>query len=126
MVPTLTSAILLVEDEYNLRQSLRLILMHAGYAVKTFKNCKDASDGPEKTEYSLVVLSLHNSGQSASDQIAKIRACYPSVPIMVLAANESTDLERAGERGAEFYLVKPIDPGLILAQINTIIKGHYK
>ena len=123
MVPTLTSAILIIEEEYNLRKSLQLILKHAGYTVKTLKDCLDAPDLLEKTEYSLVILSLHNSGQHALNQIANIRASYPHIPIMVLAANEMTELERTSQGIADIYLVKPIDPNLILTHITDILKG---
>ncbi len=124
MVPTLTSAVLLIENEYNLRQSLQLILMHAGYTVKTLKSCLGAPDALEKTEYSLIVLSLHNSDQHSHDQIAKIRAIFPHIPIIVLAANEMTELEEESAGGAEVYLVKPVDPSLILARITEILKGQ--
>jgi DNA-binding response OmpR family regulator len=124
MVPTLTSAILLIENEYNLRQSLQLILMHAGYTVKTLQSCLGAPDVLEKTEYNLIVLSLHNSDQHSHDQIAKIRALFPHIPIIVLAANEMTELEEESAGGAEVYLVKPVDPGLILARITDILTGQ--
>lgn len=122
MVPALTSTILLIEDEYNLRQSLQLILNYAGYTVRTTQNCSDVSNMFENTDYDLVILSLHNSDKHALGQIANIRASFPNIPLMVLAANEASVFAGANRGCAEDYLVKPVDPNLILAHINAILK----
>ena len=124
MVPTLASTILIIEDEYNLRQSLQLILQHAGYTVKTLQNCSEVLGILGKAEYGLIILSLHNSDHHALSQIFNIRASFPHIPIMVLAANETPELEGACRGGAEVYLVKPVDPNLILAHITDIFEGH--
>jgi DNA-binding response OmpR family regulator len=90
----------------------------------TLQNCSGAHEVLDKTEYSLIVLSLHNSDQHALDQIAKIRALFPHTPIMVLGTNETKEFEGSSAGGAEVYLVKPVDPNLILAHITEILKGQ--
>jgi DNA-binding response OmpR family regulator len=124
MVSTLTSTILLIEDEYNLRQSLQLILKHAGYKVKPLQNCSEVLDILRKTEIGLIILSIHNSDHTALSQLFNIRTSFPYVPIMVLAANETPVLEWTNCGGAAVYLIKPVDPNLILANITDIFGGH--
>jgi DNA-binding response OmpR family regulator len=124
MVQTLTSTILLIEDEYNLRQSLQLILKHAGYMVETLQNCSEAVDILGKGEIGLIILSIHNSDNTALSQLFYIRASFPHIPIMVLAANETPLLDWTTCGGAAVYLTKPVDPNLILAHITDIFGGH--
>ena len=124
MVSTLTSTILLIEDEYNLRQSLQLIFQHAGYLVKTLQVCPDVSETPVETACRLVILSLYKSGHCEIEQIAKVRSCFPNTPILVLAASETRSLEQASKGKDVFYLAKPVDPKEILASINDILNGH--
>ncbi|HMD88560.1 MAG TPA: response regulator [Anaerolineaceae bacterium] len=117
----LTPSILVIEDEYNLRQSLQLVLQAAGYTVRTLQNCSDAPCLFEFSDYSLIVLSLHNSNHFALDQIAKIRDTFPQIPILVLAANETTVFAGIKQGCTQDYLIKPVDPGQILAHINDIL-----
>jgi two-component system response regulator protein GraR len=123
VVSTLTSTILVIEDEYNLRQSLQLILQHAGYTAVTQQNYSGVLDVLGNTQFGLIILSLHNLDPNTISQISNIRTSFPHVPIMVLAPNETADLEGASQMGADVYLVKPVDPTLILAHINDIFRG---
>lgn len=72
----------------------------------------------------LLLLDMSMPGISGDDLIARIRAHYPQLPILVLSMhNEVQIVQRALKSGASGYLTKDRDPETLLATIRRVADG---
>jgi len=114
--------ILVIEDEANIAQILRLYLEQAGYTVLT------ASDGVAGIELharehpDLVILDLMLPALDGMEVCRRIRA-WASTPILMLTARQGEEDRIAGlELGADDYLVKPFSPREVVSRVKAILR----
>ncbi len=115
-------SVLVVDDEPHLRQSLAMILQHAGYLVTTASGGEEARQFLQAGEYDAVFLDLKMPGTDGRELLGEFRGSHPGMPILILTAHAT--LESAMEavrRGASDYLLKPIDPEAILARLKDVL-----
>jgi DNA-binding response OmpR family regulator len=115
-------SILIVDDEANLRRSLALILVKAGYAVTSAANGQEALHYLQAGAFDLVFLDLKMPDVNGIDILTKIRSQYLEMPVLILTAHATLESAiEAVRRGAQDYLIKPIDPAVILARVPEIL-----
>jgi DNA-binding response OmpR family regulator len=117
-----TKSILVVDDEPNLRKTLALILQRQGYSVTTAGSADEAQQLLLAGPYGLVFLDIKMPDKSGLTLLTEIREMYPDMPIVLLTAHAS--LESAIEairKGANDYLLKPIDPPQILERVEQVL-----
>ena len=114
--------ILVIEDEANIIQVIRLYLEQAGYTVLS------ASDGIAGLELharehpNLVILDLMLPVLDGMEVCRRIRA-WASTPILMLTARQGEDDRIAGlELGADDYLVKPFSPRELVSRVKAILR----
>ncbi len=119
---TSQNSILIVDDEDPLRLSLSLILQKENYQVETAANAKDALDYLQLHEYDLMFLDLNMPGMSGIDLLVEVRKQFPHMPVLILTAHAALESAiRAVRLGARDYLIKPIEPALILIRVAEIL-----
>lgn len=117
-----TPAILIIDDELNLRRSLALILQRAGYSVTTAGNGYEARQYLKAGAFDLVFLDLKMPGVDGAQLLPEIRRLYPAMPVVILTAHATLDTAIAAVRlGARDYLLKPVAPDRILARVEQIL-----
>ncbi|GCE05183.1 response regulator transcription factor [Dictyobacter aurantiacus] len=114
--------ILVIEDEANITQVIRLYLEQAGYTVLA------ASDGIAGIELharehpDLVVLDLMLPILDGMEVCRRIRT-WADTPILMLTARQGEDDRIAGlEAGADDYLVKPFSPRELVSRVKAILR----
>ncbi|GAC1389741.1 MAG: response regulator transcription factor [Ktedonobacteraceae bacterium] len=114
--------ILVIEDEANITQVLRLYLEQAGYTVL------GASDGIAGLELharehpDLVILDLMLPALDGMEVCRRIRA-WASTPILMLTARQGEEDRISGlEMGADDYLVKPFSPRELVSRVKAILR----
>src|SRR5687767_14227852 len=118
----MSARILVVEDEPQLRNLLRLYLERDGHRVT------DAGDGPtalaayDRQPPDLVILDLMLPGMQGETVLEALRDAG-DIPILITSAKRS-DAERiAGLRaGADDYLAKPFNPHELTARVAAILR----
>ena len=114
--------ILIVDDENPMRLSLSLILQKEKYGVETAANAIDALKCLKVREYDLMFLDLNMPGMSGIDLLVEIHKRYPHMPVLILTAHAALESAiQAVRLGARDYLIKPIEPVLILARVAEIL-----
>jgi DNA-binding response OmpR family regulator len=114
--------ILIVDDEDHLRLSLSLILQKENYRVKTAANANEALDCLKLREYDLMFLDLNMPGISGIDLLAEIHRQAPNMPVLILTAHAALESAiQAVRLGARDYLLKPVEPALILTRVAEIL-----
>ncbi len=113
--------VLVVDDEANLRQSLARILHQMGCEVTT------AADGAQAlqrldTPYDLVYLDIRLPGMDGLQVLRQIHDRYPQLAVVLLTAYASIkSAVEAVRLGATDYLIKPINPEVLIARTRTIL-----
>lgn len=102
--------ILVVDDEINIQELIRVNLEQAGFEVEIADNGIAALGKFEANKPDLIILDLMLPGKDGYDVCKAIRKTS-NVPIIMLTAKE-TELERVLglELGADDYITKPFSP----------------
>ena len=114
--------ILIVDDEDHLRASLSFILQKESYQVETAANAEDALDFLRLHEYDLMFLDLNLPGMNGIDLLVEVHKQIPHMPVLILTAHAALESAiQAVRLGARDYLIKPVEPVLIVSRVAEIL-----
>ncbi len=115
-------SILVIEDDLQIRRSLRVGLESSGYVYTEAVSGKEGLLSLATHKPDLVVLDLGLPDTDGQDLLAKIRE-WSAVPIIVLTARDrDQDKIQALDQGADDYLTKPFSIGELLARIRVALR----
>ncbi len=119
--------ILLVEDEENIREAVKLNLEMEEYEVVTAKDGKEATKHFREQHFDLIILDIMLPEVDGYQVCEQIRLTNMEVPIIFLTAKDtSTDRIAGLKRGADDYLTKPFVLEELLLRVNNLIKRTSK
>lgn len=117
--------ILIIEDEPEVRQELKLYLEGSFYQADALTELTDpgqAAASALSLQPDLILLDLNLPGMSGFDVCAKIRA-VSDVPIIFVTGRTDSMDEAAGLlQGGDDYITKPFHPSVLLAHIAAVLK----
>lgn len=115
--------ILVVDDEFRIRQIIRKYAEFEGYTVEEAVDGMQAIDICHKKDFDLIIMDVmmpELDGFSACREIKKFK---PSTPIIMLSARgEEYDKIHGFELGSDDYVVKPFSPKELMMRVNAVIK----
>lgn len=120
--PEQSGSILVVEDEAVNRLLLERSLIADGLNTATAANGLEALDMLRSRHFDLVLLDIVMPMADGYEVLAEMREDpeLRHVPVIVISALEDMEsVVRCIELGAEDYLLKPFDPALLRARINS-------
>ena len=119
MTKTPQAKILWVDDEVELLKPQILFLEEKGYEINAQNNGNDALDALKEAHYDAVLLDENMPGLSGLEVLTRIKASYPSLPVIMITKNEAEYLmeEAIGAKIAD-YLLKPVNPNQILIALK--------
>lgn len=121
------TSILLVEDEENLQEALRLNLELEGYQVTTADTGVEALKAISREFFQLVILDIMLPGMDGIAVCENIRLQNNDVPILFLSAkNTSQDRVLGLKKGGDDYITKPFDLEELLLRIAKLIEKSRK
>ncbi|WP_283673135.1 response regulator transcription factor [Butyricicoccus sp. Marseille-Q5471] len=114
--------ILIVEDEENIRELLRLYLEREGYAVIEAANGVEGIRCWKSEKPDMLLLDVMMPVMDGWAVCKEIRA-DSDVPIIMLTAKGET-MDRVGglEMGADDYIVKPLDMREVIARVRAVFR----
>lgn len=117
-----SEAILIIDDEVQIRRLLEISLTSNGYSTLFATNGKEGLTAAATYHPSLIILDLGLPDIDGIDLLVKIRDWYYK-PIIVLTVRSSEeDIITALDKGANDYLTKPFRSGELLARIRTALR----
>lgn len=112
--------ILLIEDEAQLRKSIKLYLHQEGYLVESASDFVKASEKTDVYDYDCILVDITLPKGSGLDLVKQLKDKGSKAGIIIISAkNSSTDKVKGLDLGADDYLAKPFD----LAELNSRIKA---
>ncbi|WP_245954857.1 response regulator transcription factor [Paenibacillus flagellatus] len=117
-----TATVLVVEDDNEIRELIRLYLIKNGLRVA------EASDGAtalrefENVRPDLVLLDIQLPGESGLEVCERIRGVSNVPIIFVSARGESEDIVHGLQLGADDYIPKPFDPAVVVARVKANLR----
>lgn len=122
-----STSILLVEDEENLHEALKLNLELEGYEVTSAFDGTKALQAVQEEYFDLIILDLMLPEIDGITVIETIRLQNIEIPILVLSArNNSADKVLGLKKGADDYLTKPFNLEELLLRIEKLVEKNKK
>ncbi|MFN0083523.1 MAG: response regulator transcription factor [Ferruginibacter sp.] len=116
-------SILLVEDEENLQEALKLNLELEGYEVSSCFDGANALKMVAQEHFDLMILDVMLPELDGITVCETIRLTNTELPILILSAkNSSADRVLGLKKGADDYLIKPFNLEELLLRVNKLIK----
>ncbi|KIL39687.1 hypothetical protein SD70_18125 [Gordoniibacillus kamchatkensis] len=114
--------IMLVEDEADIRELVRLYLVKEGYRVSVAETGEQAMELALRDRFDLFVLDVMLPDTNGMELCRRIRASSDAVILFLTCKRESDDIIAGLEIGADDYVVKPFNPNMLVARIT----GHLR
>ena len=122
MVASGMKTVLVVEDESQIAQIVRDYLQHAGFAVITAADGREALARVRERRPDLVLLDLGLPGIDGMDVARQLRQSGNTPIIMLTARVEETDRLRGLDAGADDYITKPFSPREVVARVRAVLR----
>lgn len=120
-------SVLLVEDEENLHDALRLNLELEGYEITSAYDGQEALQKLEQEYFDLIIMDVMLPGLDGISVTEHIRLQNNEVPILILSAkNTSEDRVTGLKKGADDYLTKPFNLEELLLRVHKLIEKNKK
>lgn len=116
-------SILVVEDNSDLLEYVRELLLDQNFSVITAENGSLALQKLEKSPPDLVILDLGLPDIDGETVCMEIRKRFPAIPIIILTARDDTaDVVKVLNLGADDYISKPFAGEELLARIRARLR----
>lgn len=122
----LKTRVLFIEDEQNLLNSLSFILEREGFEVRKAKTGEVGLQVMSEFQPDLVLLDLNLPGMDGFEVAEQLVAgcspqCCPAIIIMT-GRDAEEDMVTGLERFADDYIVKPVQPRVLIARIQSVLR----
>jgi len=117
--------LLVVDDEHNMRLSLRTILGEEGYAVKTAESAEEALRLLEREKFFMAITDFRMGGMNGGELLTRCRGRWPAMPVLMITAHATPKLAaEAIKAGAFDYLPKPCEPEELINAVARCAERH--
>ena len=124
--------ILIVDDDQDYGDALRIVLENNGYEVNHVLNIRDGQKALDGEKPNLIILDVmmdrHTDGFDLCYKLKHDEACRTIPIMMVTAVTEKTGFKFSPETDGEYleadaYVAKPIPVAELLSRVNKMIGG---
>ena len=118
------AAILVVDDEPQIRRVMRTTLSSHGYVIREATTGEEAVDAVRKERPDLILLDVNMPGIGGIEAAREIREMCDAPIIMLTVRNAERDKVMALDAGADDYVVKPFGIEELLARIRSALRRY--
>ena len=116
------ASILIVDDDEELRKTLRSILEDDGHLVETVKNGWQAIKISEKFLYDIALIDIKLPDMKGIDLLQKMNENHPDmIKIIVTGYPSLQNAVKAVNEGADGYVIKPLQVDELLEMIRKLL-----
>lgn len=119
------SRLLIVDDDKEIREFLKVDLQMSGYAVDTATDGQEGLSMALKNAYDMILLDVMMPKMDGFEVCKNIRKVNKEIPILLLTAKGALEDKITGfETGADDYLVKPFDIQELLVRVRALLRRN--
>ena len=118
----MSQKVLVVEDDINIAELLRLYLQKDGFEVSHAADGGKAVEMAKEIQPDLVLLDIMLPVMDGWQVCRELRKTMKMPIIMLTAKGETEDKVSGLEMGADDYIVKPFSPGEVMARIRAVLR----
>lgn len=118
-----SAAILIIDDELQIRRLLEITLESNGFNVESAETAKDGLRIAANHPPDLIILDLGLPDESGHSVLKQLREWYTKPVIILSVQSSEEDIVKALDNGANDYLVKPFRTGELLARIRSVLRS---
>ncbi|WP_219837681.1 response regulator transcription factor [Paenibacillus sp. R14(2021)] len=116
------SNILVVDDEADITELIRLYMEREGFVVETTDNGEDAVELTAALKPDLVILDIQLKQMDGFDVCKQIRS-MSDVPILFISCkSDDTDIIHGLTVGGDDYMTKPFSPSQLVARVKAHLR----
>lgn len=115
-------AILIIDDEVQIRRLLEITLSSNGYKTLFASTAREGLTSAATYHPCLILLDLGLPDMDGSELLVKLREWYTRPIIVLSVRNSEEDIIGALDKGANDFLTKPFRSGELLARIRSAIR----
>ena len=116
------TTVLVVEDELNIANVVRIALERDGHRVVVVRTGEEALAELTRHPIALIVLDLGLPGMDGLEICRRVRAGSSLPIIMLTARDEEADRVAGLELGADDYVPKPFSPRELAARVKAVLR----
>ncbi len=121
----MSDAILIVDDEEIIRESLSFVLKKEGYRVQEAPNGQAALELIKKDSFDLVITDLEMPEMKGVELLEHISEVSPETLVVIITAYGSIDTAIAALRmGAVDYILKPVEFDELLVKVRRLLTSR--
>jgi DNA-binding NtrC family response regulator len=111
--------ILVIDDEVAIRKTISVTLEQAGYQVDTAENGRQAVEKAEANFYNLALIDIRLPDMEGTELLTALKETTPKMVKIILTGYPALqNAVKAIRGGADYYLVKPVEPVELLRVIK--------
>ena len=118
----MAKTLLIMEDDSNIRELLRLYLEQEGYTIETATDGAEGMRAFKRIHPDLVLLDVMMPQMDGWQVIKEIRASSKTPVIMLTAKSETFDKVSGLELGADDYITKPFEMRELIARVHAVLR----
>ncbi len=123
IAPNGLTRILIIEDDPDIREMIRMHLEREQFAVATAEDGRQAIELAKDLSCTLVILDLGLPGLDGLEICRQLSAITPRPLILILTARSAeVDRVRGLDRGADDYVVKPFSMLELIARVRALLR----
>lgn len=117
--------VLVVDDDFDSRQALSTLLLADGYRVQCASGAREAMPLIERISLRCVILDLAMPEVTGLELLRRLRDEGNEVPVIMLSAkSDSYDKVSGYSGGADIYIGKEEDPGVLRAAVRRLVQSR--
>lgn len=116
--------ILIIDDDPDIRALMNILMKKQGYDVETASHRKEAMEKLEIFRPTVVLLDVLLSGSDGRELCREIKSSeqMKHIPVIMFSAHPGA-AENISSYGADDFITKPINTGLLLDKVGTLVNG---
>ena len=115
--------ILIAEDDSDLRELFKKVLIQRGYAVLGVSNGQEALDALDKEYYDLIISDIMMPVMDGYELVRSLREAGNNIPVLTITAKDAFDDMRIGFlSGMDDYMVKPVNVNEMVLRVGALLR----
>ena len=115
--------ILIAEDDYDVSQLFKHVLLQKGYSVVTVSDGSEALEAMNKEKFDLLISDVMMPVMDGFELVRTMRESNDQTPVLMITAKDAfDDMQEGFLSGTDDYMVKPVNVNEMLLRVGALLR----